>query len=55
MGVAVTALEAALEPMRLLAITEHEYCVPLLSPVTVSGLVAPVAVRLAVPALQVAV
>ena len=54
-GVAAPSGEAALVPALLLAVTEHEYWVPLLKPVTVSGLLRPLVAKLPVEAAQVAV
>lgn len=54
-GVAVVVPEAALEPILLVATTEHECWTPLLSPVTTTGLVVPLAARLVAPAAQVTV
>jgi hypothetical protein len=52
-GVTDTVPDAALAPTALLALTEHEYAVPLVRPDTVSGLAAPLAVS--APGLHVAV
>jgi hypothetical protein len=51
-GVTVTAVEAGLDPALLSAVTAQLYATPAASPVTVSGLAAPLAVRVAVPAVH---
>ena len=43
---AVDAVDAALEPLAFLAVTVKVYAVPLVRPVTTSGLAAPVVVKL---------
>ena len=45
-GVTVALADAVELPRAFVAITLHEYCVPFVSPVTVSGLAVPVAVPL---------
>ena len=52
-GVTLTLADGALGPTALVAVTEHEYVVPLVNPVTVSGDDAPLALK--PPELQVAV
>ena len=44
-GVTLTVPDAALVPDAFVAFTEHEYVVPLVSPVTLIGLAAPLAVN----------
>jgi hypothetical protein len=53
-GVTLTAVEALLGPIMFVATTVHDHVVPLVNPVTVRGLPAPLAVRLVEPAVQVA-
>ena len=52
LGVTLTLADGALVPMALVAVTEHANVVPLISPVTISGEAAPVALK--PPALHVA-
>jgi hypothetical protein len=52
-GVTVTEPDAGPVPAELVAVTEHVYAVPLVSPVTVMG--EPAALALIAPGLQVAV
>ena len=44
-GVTLTVPDAALVPMAFVAFTEHEYVVPLASPVTLIGLAAALALK----------
>ena len=54
-GVTVALLDAAPVPAELVAVTVQVYAVPLVRPVTASGLAAPEAVRVAPPPAQEAV
>ena len=54
-GVTLTAGDGLLVPEGDVAVTLHEYVVPFVSPVTVSGLLVPVVFNESVPAVQVAV
>jgi hypothetical protein len=54
-GMTLTVPDAALVPAALLAVTTHEYVVPLARPETVTGLALPTFDRDVVPAVQVTV
>lgn len=52
LGVTLTVIDDAPIPAEFVAATEQDHAVPLVSDVTVSGLDAPVVVRVAPPAAQ---
>ena len=51
-GIAVTAVEASLVPMSLVAVAVQAYVVPLVSPLIVTGESALVPVKVLVPSVQ---